>query len=224
MSCEIGHPNMTLRTLTTFVLSLAVSTIANAQTWTSPDGLLTINPPDAGQFQFIPEPPPPLIGLWVSHDESMKFGVVKIDIPPKIKLIQSSVEEGLAKEIDGKVTRLPTRSVLGHEVWKMVGKGTSVEITQAVIRHDGALYKLMAATVGKNPDPATVNRFVDSLSIVPPSPTNAETAPQPDTLPVGNLGGGVDLHKVSTTVGGAGALLAIGLVIYFLTRGNKTRQ
>ena len=159
---------MFIRVIAITVFVLALPAHANSQTWTSPDGFLSITPPDANEFQPMLTPPPPFVGLWVSNDETMKFGVMKTQIPPNIKLIQSSAEEGLAEEIGGEVTRLPTKQVSGHEVWKMTAKGASVEITQAMIRHDGALYKLMAVTVGGTPDAVAVNRFIDSLSIVQP--------------------------------------------------------
>lgn len=204
---------MCIRVLAITVFVLALPALANSQTWTSPDGFLSITPPDANEFQSMPTPPSPFVGLWVSNDETMKFGVMKTQIPPSIKLIQSSAEEGLAEEIGGEVTRLPTKQVSGHEVWNMAAKDASVEITQAMIRHDGALYKLMAVTVGGNPDAVAVNRFIDSLSIVQPSPTIAETSKQSDTQPVQDLGGGVDLHNLSKAIGGAGALLGIGLLV-----------
>jgi len=144
---------------------------------------------------------------------------MKTQIPPNIKLIQSSAEEGLAEEIGGEVTRLPTKQVSGYEVWNMTAKGESVEITQAMIRHNGALYKLMAVTVGGSPDAAAINDFINSLSIVRTAPANTEPPKQADTQPVQNLSGGVDLHNL-----GAGALHGIGLLVYFLTRGKKKAQ
>jgi hypothetical protein len=213
---------MDIRTLVASALVLALPALVNAQSWTSPDGFLSIMPPNANTFQAIPTPPPPFVGLWISNDESMKFGVMKTQIPPTIKLNQSSVEEGLAEEIGGKVSRLPTREVSGHEVWNMTAKGPSGEITQALIRHGGVLYKVMAATVGSTDDNESVNRFVGSLSIAEQS--NAQPSRQPAAQPVQDLGGGVDLHNLSKTIGGAGALLGIGLMIYFVIRGKKNRQ
>ena len=215
---------MPIRLLTITVVLFALPGVARSQTWTSPDGFLSITPPDASVFQPVPSPPAPFIGLWASNDETMKFGVLKTQIPPNIKLIQSSVEEGLAEEIGGKVTRLPTRQVSGHEVWNMTANGTSAEITQSMVRHEDAVYKLMAVTVGGNPDTVAVNRFMDSLSIVQPSATNAVPPSQSVGQPVQNPGGGLDFHKLSKNIGGAGALLGIGLLVYVLTRGNKDRQ
>jgi hypothetical protein len=211
------------RVLAVTVFILALPTVVNSQTWTSTDGFLSITPPDANVFQPMPTPPPPFVGLWVSNDGTMKFGVMKTQIPPNIKLIQSSAEEGLAKEINGEVIRLPTKQVSGHEVWNMTAKGASVEITQAMIRHDGALYKLMALTVGGNPDAIAVNRFINSLAIVTPALTTAESSTQSGTQSIQELGGGIDLHHLSKFVGGVGTLLGIGIVVYFLTRGKKKR-
>ncbi len=211
------------RVLAITFFMFAFPAIANSQTWTSPDGFLSITPPDATVFQPIPTPPSPFVGLWVSNDETMKFGVLKTEIPPSIKLIQSSAEEGLAKEINAEVIRLPTKQVSGHEIWNMTAKGASVEITQAMIRHDSALYKLMAVTVGGKHDAVAVNRFIDSLSIVLPAPTTPESSAQSGAHPVQDLSGG-DVDNLSKSIGGAGALLGIGLMVYFLTRGKKNRH
>jgi hypothetical protein len=215
---------MHIRLLAISVFVLALPALANAQTWTSPDGFLSLAPPDANEFQAVPMPPPPFVGLWVSHDETMKFGIMKTQIPPNIKLIQSSAEEGLAEEIGGEVTRLPTKEVSGHEVWNMKAKGASVEITQAIIRHDDAIYKLMAVTLGVNPDAVAVNHFIDSLSIVQPSPTIEQSSKQSVARPVQNLGGGVDRHSLSNVIGGTGAVLGIGLLVYVLMRSKRSRK
>lgn len=215
---------MLIRVFAISVFMLALPTVANSQTWTSPDGFLSITPPDANEFRSMPTPPPPFVGLWVSNDETIKFGIMKTQIPPDIKLTQSSVEEGLAEEIGGQVTRLPTKQISGHEVWNMTAKGTSAEITQAIIRHDGEVYKLMAVTVGGNLDAVAVSRFIDSLSIAQPSSTNVETTRPTDGQPVQDLGDGVDFHHLSKKIGGAGVLLGIGLLVYLLNRGKKNRQ
>ena len=206
------------------LVMIALPTLANSQTWTTPDGFLSVMPPNESEFQPMPNPPAPFVGLWVSDDETMKFGVMKTQIPPNIKLIQSSAEEGLAEEIGGKVTRLPTKRMAGHEVWNMTGKASSLEITQAMIQHDSSLYKLMAATIGSAPDADAANRFIDSLSIIQSSATPGKPSRRPDTQRAQDLGGGFDLHDLSKTIGGAGALLGIGLFVYFLTRNKTKRQ
>ena len=223
---------MHIRRLLTAFFILALPTLLNAETWTSPDGFLSVTPPDESKFQAMPEPPPPFIGLWVSNDGTMKFGVMKTQIPPGIRLIQSSAEEGLAETSGGEVTRLPTRRVAGHEVWSMAAKGPSFEMTQAIVRHDGTLYKLMAATVGGTPDPAVVNGFIDSLSIVEPSPKGGPAASQTAAEPVRDLGGTgerdrgeeLDLHELSGRIGSAAVFLAIGLLIYVAMRDRNKRK
>lgn len=213
---------MHVRTLAASVLVSAFATFANAETWTSPDGFLSITPPEASTFQAIPTPPPPIVGLWMSNDKSMRFAVLTTQIPPNIKLIQSSAEQGLAEEIGGKVTRLPTRKVSGYEVWSMKGTGSSVSITQALVRHDGTLYKVMAATVGPTADNELAERFVNSLSIAERS--NAVPSKLSADRPLKDLGGGVDFHNLSKAIGGGSALLGIVLLIYFAVSGKKSRQ
>ncbi len=205
-----------------FVLALPV--LANGQTWTSPDGFLSVTPPDATLFQVMPAPPPPFVGLWVSNDETMKFGVIQTDFPLGKKLIQSSVEEGLAEELGGDVTRLPTKQVSGHEVWNMTAKGPVGELTQAIVRHEGVVYKLMALTLGNKPDATAINRFIDSLTISVPLPSMTQASNPPDTQPVQAPGGGDDLHRLSKAIGGAGALLGIGALVYLILRGKTKRK
>ncbi len=195
---------------TMMLVAVLLHPAANAQTWTSPDGFLSITPPDANDYQAMEEPPAPFVGLWVSNDETVKFGVMKTPYPPNMRLIQSSAEQGLAEEIGGTVTRLPTKTVAGYEVWKMTGKGSAFEITQAIIRHEDTIYKLMALKLGGELDTVAVNRFLDSLSI--------DAQPGPD------LGGKMDVHELSKSIGGAGALLGIGLLDYVLSRRNKQRS
>lgn len=213
---------MSIRTMATSVLLLALPALANAQTWTSPDGFLSITPPDANKFQEIPTPPSPFVGLWVSNDESVKLGVMKTQIPSTIKLIQSSVEQGLAEEIGADVTRLPTREVSGHEVWNMTATGPSIEITQAIVRRDGTLYKVMAGTIGITTDNESVNRFISSLSIA--EQTNPLPSRPSAAQSIQDAAGGIDVHNLSKTIGGAGGLLGIGLLVYLVMRGKKSQQ
>lgn len=206
------------------------SGLAHAQTWTTSDGFLSVTEPNSETFVAVPDPPEPFIALWISRDESTRLCVTKTEIPANIELVQSSVEEGLAEEIGGEATRLPTRQVAGYEVWNMKVKGNGAEITQAVLRHDGTVYKIMAASVGPNPDEPTIEQFIDSLVIndaaKTPEPMAATTpgAPNPlttENTPKKNLGSGIDLHNLSKKIGGFAVLLVIGLLIYLVTRGKN---
>lgn len=200
---------------------LLLATPAVGETWTSPDGVLSVTPPDATKFQVIPNPPVPLIALWVSNDEQMRFGVVKAEVPPGIKLNQSSTEQGLAKELGGQVTRLPTKTLAGHDVWLMTGKGPSMEMTQAICRHGGTVYKVMAATVGGDSDTEMVNQFVGSIALTP-----LEAAGRSETIGreenASKPARGLDSHEVSKKLGAAGVLILVA--VYFATRGTKKRQ
>lgn len=195
--------------------------IAHAQTWTTPDGFLSVTPPDPETFVAIPSPPEPFLGLWISKDETTKLGVMKTQIPTNIKLNQSLVEEGLAEEIDGEATRLPTKMVAGYEVWQMKANAKSAELIQAIVRHDGTIYKIMAATVGANPDKQTIDQFIGSLEFSRPA---RMTTPGISTSPGKSntdVDGGLDPNELSKSIGGFAALLGIGLLIYFVTRGKN---
>lgn len=206
------------------------SGLAHAQTWTTPDGFLSVTEPDSETFVNVPSPPEPMVGLWISRDESTKLCVVTTDYPANLALIQSAVEEGFAEEIGGEVTRLPTKQIAGYDVWMMNAKGMSADINQLIIRHEGTVYKIMAGSFGENPNDQAINQFIDSLVIheaaKTPEPMAATTpgAPNPLTTenkPKKNLGSGIDLHNLSKKIGGFAVLLVIGLLIYLVTRGKN---
>jgi hypothetical protein len=215
---------MTSDALKSLLFTLCLTEFVLGQAWTSPDGFLTVTPPDATSFQATPNPPPPFLALWTSEDQSMLLGIMKMDIPADIRLIQSSAEEGLAEEIGGRVTRLPTKTISGYEVWNMTAKGPAGEISQAMVRHGGTLYKLMALSFDSDHDAPLFSAFVDSMSISQPIPADSMRAKTPEAQLLQDLGAGVDRHKISKSIGGAGALLAIGLLVYFLLRGKIGRR
>ncbi|MDA7873779.1 hypothetical protein N9B17_01315 [Rhodopirellula sp.] len=207
-------------TFIAFATTFGPLSIANAETWTSPDGFLSVTQPNSVTFNAVPSPPSPFIGLWVSNDDSTRLGVTKTPVPPNINLMQTAAEEGLAEQIGGEVTRLSTAQVAGYEVWRMNAKGTSAEITQAMVRNDGTVYKLMAVTVGQKPDEPTINQFIDSLAISESAKIiTTETRPTTSER-IKNTGGGIDLHNLSKTIGGAAALVGICLLIFFAIRGK----
>ncbi|MEM8671390.1 MAG: hypothetical protein AAGG48_27970 [Planctomycetota bacterium] len=106
----------------------------------------------------------------------------------------------------------------------MTGKGDAIEITQSMIRSEDQFYKLMAVKVGGELDPVIVNRFMDSLAIRRPAPSSAGNLGQARSTSGGASGSGIDLHELSKKVGGAGAMLGIGLIVYLISRGKKQRR
>ena len=208
--------------ITAFVV--AFPNLVEGQTWTSPDGFVKITPPDTSRFQLMPVPPSPFTALWVSDNELTKLGIMESKIPPNIELVQSAVEEGLAEQVGGDVVRLPTKQISGHEVWCMTAKGTITEITQAVVLIDGTVYKLMGVTIAGSSDVDVVNRFIDSLSIEQASSAKPKSSRQRGAQSSQKIGSSFDLHNLSKMIGGAGALLGIGLLVYLLTRGKKGQR
>ncbi|MDB5348091.1 MAG: hypothetical protein JWP89_6468 [Schlesneria sp.] len=185
-----------------------------AETWTSADGILSVESPDAARFHVIPTPPTPFLIIWKSDDEETMMGIVKADIPGGVGLIQDSMEEGLSKEIGAPVRRLPSKQLSGHEVWTMAANAPVGNVTQSIVRHNDVVYKLMVVTQPDSPDIGNINRFLNSLTITPP-PGEARPAHT-------NPGGGVDVNKLSGQVGAFGIFLGIGLVIYQVFLRKKT--
>ncbi|MDG2015193.1 MAG: hypothetical protein P8J33_16930 [Pirellulaceae bacterium] len=215
---------MNPKLLLVVVVTIASSGFTHAQTWTTPDGILSVTRPDSEIFTVVPSPPEPFVGLWISNDEATKLGVMTTQIPTNIKLNQSSVEEGLAEEIGGEVIRLPTKQIAGYEVWRMQATGASIEITQAIIRHDSTLFKLMAVTVGQNPDEQSINNFMDSISIFQSAKKAAPGTSTKPRKPNNSNDDGIDSHNLSKSIGGFAGLLGIGILIYIAVRGKNRRQ
>ena len=198
---------MHIRTFATSLLVLTLPALSHAQTWTTPDGFLSITPPDSTAFQAIPTPPAPFIGLWVSNDESMRFGVMKMQIPPTIKThTVRSRRRTRGRDWRRSKAFAVKEKCPGTKVWTMTAKGPSVDITQALVGHDGTFYKVMAATVGGAVDNESVNRFISSLAIA--EQLDAEPSKQ-SAAQTGFriLAGALISTNLSKTVGGAAALL-----------------
>ncbi len=177
-----------------------------AETWTSPDGILSVESPDAARFHSLATPPVPFLIIWKSDDEETMMGIVQADLPGGMQLVQDAMEDGYSKEVGAPVRRLPTKQVSGHEVWTMAANAPIGNVTQSIVRHNTVIYKLMVVTQPDSPDVGSINRFLNSLTITPPP---AESGPATT-----DLGEGVDINKLSGQVGAFGVLLGIGLVIY----------
>jgi hypothetical protein len=177
-----------------------------AETWTSPDGVLSVESPDAARFHILPTPPAPFLIIWESNDEDTMMGIVKAEIPGGMQLIQDSMEEGYSKEVGAPVRRLPSRQLSGHEVWTMTANAPIGSVTQSIVRHNTVVYKLMVVTQPDSPEFGSIDRFLNSLTITPP---RGEAGPAQ-----ANPGRGVDINKLSGQVGAFGVFLGIGLVLY----------
>ncbi len=177
-----------------------------AETWTSADGVLSVESPDAARFHVLATPPAPFLIIWESDDEETMLGIAQADLPGGMSLIQDAMEEGYSKEVGAPVRRLPSKQLSGHEVWTMAANAPIGNVTQSIVRHDAVVYKLMVVTQPDSPDFGTINRFLDSLTITPP-PGEADPA-------TSNPGGGADIYKLAGQVGAVGVVLGMGLVIY----------
>jgi hypothetical protein len=125
------------------------------------------------------------------------------------------------------VTRLPTRQVAGYDVWQMKAVAGESEITQAIVKIDSTVYKLMAFSSAPAANDAAIQRFLASLAIAPApaEATSPETAPSsaaPDpaasstssnAVPAPAGESGPDLAR---WLGRGVGVLLVGLVVYFL--------
>jgi hypothetical protein len=182
------------------------SSCAWAETWTSPDGILSVESPDAARFHSLATPPVPFLIIWKSDDEETMMGIVQADLPGGMQLVQDAMEDGYSKEVGAPVRRLPTKQVSGQEVWTMTANAPVGDVTQSVVRHNDVVYKLMVVTQPDSSDFGNINRFLNSLTITP-APSEASPATT-------NPGEDVDVNKLLGQVGAFAVFLGIGLVIY----------
>jgi hypothetical protein len=215
--------------LAALMFLLLLTLPAAAQTWTSPDGRLLVSVPDATRYTALPKPPPPLEAVWVSADDTTRLAITRNILPAHVRLNQASVEKGLAEEVGGQVTRLPTRQIAGHDVWLMKAEAGESEITQALVKIDNTVYKLMAFTSAPAANDAAIQQFLSSLAIGPvpplaPPPTPAATpgsaAPELTNSPTSSdavpLPDGDSGPNLARWLGRGVGVLLVGLVVYFL--------
>ena len=204
--------HMRMLAIAILVQASGLVSIVTAENWTTPDGFLTVTKPSESEFEELASPPTPIVGYWSSKDGRLSLAVVIVDIPAQVVLNQASAEEGMAEEIGEPVTRLPTRKIGGFEVWTMTAKNSEAEITQAMLRNEGKLYKLMAIKHVNEPNPEEVNAFLGSVQLVESRPS-LTTNEEREVLPESRL----DLHNLSKRMGGIVLLALVALLAYWAT-------
>lgn len=221
LSESIGFMRNHLAIVVALFLFVGIRSTAVAETWTTPDGFLSVEVPDSKHFQALPSPLPPILMGWISQDETLRLAVLSIPIlhnaSSSAKLIQSETEAGLSRELGVPVSRLPTRTVAGYEVWSMTAKSAVGEVRQAIIRGRGTAYKLMAFGTDASPDNSEITRFMDSLVIHQPAePSNAE--------PVRGEMSNDDVNKWSGQIGLYGIILLVAIGIYQANQPKKPKS
>src|SRR5436189_6052688 len=88
-------------------ITAAIVAPARGEEWTAPDGAISVAAPDAARFVRLDEPPAPFLALWVSQDETLRLGVMKMGTPPLGKLNRAAAEAGLAEEVAAHVGEDP---------------------------------------------------------------------------------------------------------------------
>src|SRR5688500_6854358 len=193
MASETVYVHILRSLIAIFVTLLAVD-FGLAEEWASPDGVIVVKAPDPMNFDPMDDPPAPFMALWLSKDETVRLGVMKMAIPPNVKLIRSSAEEGLTEEVGGRITASSSVVKNGHEIWILAAEGTAqgmnLRITQALVQYGPSAYKVMAVVVGMgSADNASIDDFVNSIQITAPT-TNDR-----------GQDGGIDLHNFSKKIG-----------------------
>jgi hypothetical protein len=102
-------------------VATAMVATAAGEDWTSPDGAISVSPPDAARFVRLDDPPSPFLALWVSQDESLRLGVMKMGAPPQGKLNRAALKRAWRRSHGG--SHRHQRSTEGHELWLMTAQG-----------------------------------------------------------------------------------------------------
>jgi hypothetical protein len=219
--------------LTICLLSLACdATVARAVEWTSPDGVIKITVPDAAKLEPLETPPTPFLALWMSADESLRIGVMQRPFPTHQGLLRSAADEGFAEEIGGSITAATTATNNGHEIWLTTASGSSngtkMTGTQAIVRVNDSVYKIMAMTVGDAPvDDATIQTFLQSIQVTgTPHPGGIAGSANASSGSKAPLTSDELTQNVSYQIGRAvGMILMILLVVWVVSLFNrKPRQ
>lgn len=207
-----------------FVLAAAS---LGASEWTTSDGQASVRIPDETRFVQI-EAPPPLAALWISRDESIKLGIAEIPMPDGMTLRQSSVEEGLAEEMGGRIVDSSVTRQGEHAVFMMTAhsdsNGVDLYITQGVVAANGRAYKVMA--VGIDSDPRTdadAAKFIASFELANAAPA---TGSNRAVEPIASIAEDSQLSHFdlwSRRIGGISALVLIVGVIVLVLRGCARR-
>ena len=163
-----------------------LGTSAHAEDWVSPDGAVSVTRPDASRFVDMQLTPPMTAG-WISQDETTKLGVMEMELPRGISLRQKSLEEGFAKQMQGRITRSDVRNDGEHTIYIMSAQGTMLGIkvaaTQSVVAVGNTGYKAMAFVLGDDArETDEARQFVESLKVLrSPGLTNIASAESPPT-------------------------------------------
>jgi hypothetical protein len=205
--------NWSVRRLAALILFVGIlgNGRLRADDWTSSDNIISVKQPDGSRFVQL-EPTPPLSVIWTSQDESIKLGIAIIQLPRSMELIQTSIEKGLAEEINGKIVASDKSQRGGHQVFTMTATGevagNPVYITQSVVAIGEKVYKAMAIGIGKDTrtNSDSIN-FIGSLKVLPaaeqtPPVEAARKMPQPAD---GSL-----IDQLSERIGGISLLVLLG--------------
>lgn len=205
------------------VLSLFAPSLS-ASEWTTADGRVSVAVPQPERFAQA-EPTPPFAVIWVSHDGSVRLGVLTMTIPKGVKLVKASLEEGLVQEVNGELIDSSVDNLSGHQVYRMTARGKASEdalyVSQAVVGVEGTAYKAMAISTGSEPGADTdITRFLTSFRILIPAEQNAR-----NPTPQNSTGSELDTHELSKTLGGIGLLtLIVAILVLWVRRRQSTRS
>ena len=220
-----------LQLLKTFAIVCLFTTAVSAAEWQTTDGNISVVVPDESRFVQV-DAVPPLSVIWVSTDETIKLGVAEVPFRPDMKLVQSSVEKGLAEEMGGKIVDSLTERQAGHEIFVMTGHGevlgTEVYITQAVVAVGDKVYKVMATGLGRDTRvDSYATKFMSSFKILT---TKQDVAFDPPRTVPSSQPNQSDTDKslvdlLSEKIGGISVLILIVCVIAILiSRFGKRRK
>jgi hypothetical protein len=123
---------------------------AFAEVWTSPDGVITVTPPNSSKYDEV-EPTRPMLAEWTSKDKSSQFMVTQVPLPGDEKPTQESAVKLFLKSIQGKLVSSRSYTVGDCTVFEMSArgdlKGNPISAIRSIVVVEEQIYTV--AAIGK---------------------------------------------------------------------------
>lgn len=156
------------------LVSLALSSVAQAATWKSPDGNLSFDLPSDGSLVEVKNPPAPAVAIWETRSGGGRLVFLSQPNAQNHALILPALEKGTREAFPGAtITSSTETSQNGVPIFTIAASiKPGGYVQQTIVAFNHTLYKLMAA--GQKPiatDPHFSVSF-QSFKILDPAPSS----------------------------------------------------
>jgi hypothetical protein len=122
-------------------------------TWTSPDGAISMTLPNVPDLVEV-KAAPPVLAIWTTKDQSVRFIVAETPIPHGVALVQKTIENAFLQEIHGTLVSSTTFEVSGWPAFGMSARGRvgprDATAVQSVIAAGDHAYTIAVLGIGQD--------------------------------------------------------------------------